>query len=81
MVDEPAVARIPVSTIDDLPLTIYESEQLCQILNDDIRRPAAVSGARTTPCKFRSQLSARIARSPACNTESAQSVAITRAAR
>ena len=68
----------PVLTIDHLPLTIYQLEQLCQILNDDIQKHAAANAARTTPCAFRRQPSALIARNPACNIVSARSVGITR---
>jgi len=65
-------------TIDYLALTISQLEQLCQILNDDIQKHAVANAARTTPCAFRRQPSVLIARNPACNTASVQSVAITK---
>ena len=65
-------------TIDHLALTIYQLEHLCQILNDDIQKHAAANAGRTTPCGFRRQPSALIARSLACNIVSARSVGITR---
>ena len=81
MVMDAAGRRFPLPTIDHLPLTIYESEQLCQILSDDIQKLAAVNAARTMLCEFRRQPSAPIARSLACNTASAQSVDTTRTGR
>jgi hypothetical protein len=70
-----------VLTIDHLPLTIYESEQLCQILSDDIQKLDAANAAPTMLCEFRRQPSVRIARSPACNIASARSVDTTRTGR
>jgi hypothetical protein len=70
MVNARGVAVVSVS-IDHLPLTIYELEQLCQILSDDIQKLAAANAARMMRCEFRKQPSVRIARSPACSTASA----------
>lgn len=64
-------------TINDLLI----GEQLCQILSDDIQKLAAASAARTMRCVYRRQVSVPIARSPACNTASVRSVAITRTGR
>ena len=63
--------------------TIYyslftELEQLCQILSDDIQKPAAANAAHMMLCGHRRQASVPIARSLACNTASVRSVAITK---
>jgi hypothetical protein len=68
-------------TIDHFPLTIFKSEQLCQILSDDIQKLAAVNAARTMLCEFRRQPSVPIARNLACNTASARNVDTTRTGR
>jgi hypothetical protein len=69
-------AARPLITIDHLP-----TEQLCQILSDDIQNPAAANAARTMLCEFRRQPSVPIARSPVCNTAFARSVATIRTGR
>lgn len=71
-----------------LRFTIYDSlifdlrlEQLCQILSADIQKLAAANAAPMMRCVYRRQVSVPIARSPACNTASVRSVAITRTGR
>ena len=65
-------------TIDHLPLTISQLEQLCQILNDDIQKLAAANAAHMMLCGRRRPASVLIARNLACNTASARNVATTK---